>query len=88
MLCCYCIVVLMLCCYVVLLMMFLVVLLLLHLFSYFVVDCDKLQDKHVTDITIGFYTATSTASKSTIRNFSLNIGQIQVSSYPLEELKT
>ena len=40
------------------------------------VDCSDLEDRHIREITIGFYAAGS--SQETQQHFTLNIGQIKV----------
>ena len=55
----------------------LILLLLLLVCSYFVVDCEKIRDAHIQEISLGFYP--SNKLHSSPEEFSLNIGQIQVS---------
>lgn len=55
---------------------------LLLFFSYFVVDCKQFRDKSIHEIILGFYTsgkAPGSSQSAGAGEFSLNIGQIQVS---------
>jgi hypothetical protein len=47
-----------------------------------VVDGAGLEDRHITEITIGFYSAGKHSPQAPGEEFSLNIGQIKVSFAP------